>query len=291
MVCSDPKVNAGEKRGFVLNLQALLDNLGIHWDAGTLSLGAVLRVLILALAGIVVIRILMKLVNRMLERSKALAPLRTYIRSAVRVGLWFLLALVVAEALGIHTASIIALLSVAGLAVSLALQNTLSNVAGGMLLLVTRPFQVGDYVEADGVGGTVSAIGLSYTTFVTIDNKEIFVPNSQVSAAKITNYTAQEKRRVELSVSVSYEAPTQTVKDAIQEVLDAIPQRLEDPAPEIRLAEYKESSIRYLIRVWTATPDYWTVYYAVLEGVRDSFARHGVKMTYNHLNVHLLERE
>ncbi|MGE4276638.1 MAG: mechanosensitive ion channel family protein [Lawsonibacter sp.] len=273
-----------------MNLQELLENLGIHFDFGTLSLGTILRVLILALVGVIAIRILMKLVDRMLEKSKALSPLRVYIRSVVRIGLWFLLVLVLAESVGIHTASIIALLSVAGLAVSLALQNTLSNVAGGIMLLVTRPFQVGDYVEADGMGGTVSAIDLSYTTFITIDYKKIFVPNSQVAAAKITNYTVMGKRRVDMTFTASYDAPTQAVKEAIQEVLDTIPQLMADPAPEIRLSEYQASSIQYLVRVWTATADYWTVYYAILEGVRDSFARHGVEMTYDHLNVHLLEK-
>lgn len=268
----------------------LLANLGIHLNVEALSLGAVLRVLILALAGVICIRILMKLVDQMLGKSKALFPLRIYIRTAIRVVLWFVLVLVLAESLGIHTASIIALLSVAGLAVSLALQNTLSNLAGGIMLLVTRPFQVGDYVEADGVGGTISVIGLAYTTFITIDNKIILLPNSQLSATKITNYTALGKRRVDMTFRASYDAPTQAVKQAIQEVLDTIPQLMTDPAPEIRLAEYQASSIRYLVRVWTATTDYWTVYYAVMEGVRDSFARHGVQMTYNHLNVHLLEK-
>lgn len=274
-----------------MNLQKLLTNLGIHLNFGTLSLGAVLRVLILALVGVIAIRILMKLVDRMLGKSKALYPLRIYIHSAIRIGLWFLLVLVLAESLGIHTGSIIALLSVAGLAVSLALQNTLSNLAGGIMLLVTRPFQVGDYVEADGVSGTISVIGLAYTTFITIDNKEILVPNSQLSATKIINYTALGKRRVDMTFCASYDAPTQAVKEAIREVLDTIPQLMTDPAPEIRLAEYQTSSIQYLVRVWTATVDYWTVYYAVMEGVRDSFARHGVEMTYNHLNVHLMETE
>ena len=253
-----------------------------------LSLNSVLRVALLLLIGVVLSRVLTKLVDRMLQRSKGMASLRVYIRSVIRIGLWFLIALMAAESVGIPTASVIALLSVAGLAVSLALQNTLSNVAGGITLLVTRPFQVGDYVEADGVSGTVSAVDLSYTTFTTIDNKMVYVPNSQLSAAKIVNYTTQPRRRVDLNFTASYDAPTQTVKAAIREVVDAIPQVLRDPEPAIWLSAYQSSSIQYVVRVWTANADYWDVYYALQEGVRESFERYGVEMTYEHLNVHLM---
>ena len=269
-------------------LQELLSGLtgGIHLD---LSLNSVLRVVLLLLIGMVLSRVLTGVVDRMLQRAKGMASLRVYILSAVRFGLWFLIALMVAESVGIPTASVIALLSVAGLAVSLALQNTLSNVAGGITLLVTHPFQVGDYVEADGVSGTVAAVDLSYTTFTTVDNKMIYVPNSQLSAAKIVNYTTQPRRRVDLNFTASYDAPTQTVKAAIREVVDAIPQIIRDPEPVIWLSAYQSSSIQYVVRAWTANDDYWDVYYALQEGVRESFARYGVEMTYDHLNVHLIK--
>lgn len=272
-------------------LQEVFNGLGIKWDVSALSLEHILQVLILLLGGMVVIRILMKLVNRMLERSSALASLRVYISSVVKVLLWFLLALMVAEALNFPTTSLIALLSVAGLAVSLALQNTLSNLAGGITLLVTKPFQVGDYVEANGISGTVQATDLSYTTIATVDNKRIFIPNSELSGTKIVNYNAMGQRRVDLNFTASYEAPTQTVKQAIREVLDTIPQIQNEPAPPaIWLSEYQASSIQYVVRVWTASSDYWDVYYAIQEGVRESFARHGVEMTYDHLNVHILDK-
>lgn len=141
------------------NVQEVLSNVAGTLNLKTLSWDAALRVVVLVLVGMAVIRVLMKLVDRLLERSKSLASLHVYIRSMVRVGLWFLLVLMAAGSLGIDVTSIIALLSVAGLAVSLALQNTLSNLAGGIMLLVTKPFQVGDYVEADGVGGTIGGCG------------------------------------------------------------------------------------------------------------------------------------
>lgn len=270
-----------------MNISDLFSNININ--VLNLSFGAVLRAAVILLVGGGIIHIMMKLIDRMLEKSKALASLRQYIRSVARIGLWFLVILIAAEEIGIPTTSLIALLSVAGLAVSLALQSTLSNLAGGITLLVTKPFQVGDYVEADGVSGTISAIDLAYTTFVTVDNKEIFVPNSQLSSTKIINYTAMGKRRAELTFTASYDAPTQTVKKAIREAVDAIPQILSEPEPVIWLSEYQSSSIQYVVRVWATTDDYWNVYYSLMEGVRESFARYGVEMTYDHLNVHVVE--
>lgn len=255
-----------------------------------LTLGDVLRVVIMVLVGWLVIRLLMRMVDRLLDRGKSVAAIKVYIHTGVNIFLWFLLALMLAGTLGLETTSIIAVLSVAGLAVSMALQNTLSNLAGGLVLLVTKPFSVGDYVEADGVNGTIAAVSLSYTTFITPDNKEIFVPNSQLSAAKIINYNALGKRRMDLKFTASYDAPTADVRAAILEVLAALPQILPDPAPAVYVSEYQSSSIEYLVRLWTLSGDYWDVYYALIEGVRESFDRHNVEMTYNHLNVHIVEK-
>lgn len=273
-----------------MTVDEVLQTIGKTIGAKDLTLGSVIRVIILVLVGWLVIRLLMRMVDRMLDRSKPVAAIKTYIHTAVHVFLWFLLALILAGTLNIEVTSIIAMLSVAGLAVSLALQNTLSNLAGGLVLLVTKPFGVGDFVEADGVSGTVSNLALFHTTFVTPDNKEIFVPNSQLSAAKIINYNALGSRRMDLKFTASYDAPTAQVRAAIQEVLDSIPGILADPAPVVYLSEYQSSSIEYLVRLWTASGDYWDVYYALVEGVRESFARHGVEMTYDHLNVHIVER-
>ena len=256
-----------------------------------LTLEKVLGVLLLILAGVVIIRLVMGVTDRLLDRAKALSGVRGYLRAVIRGLLWVLLALTVAESLNINVTSIVAMLGVVGIAVSLALQNTLSNLAGGIVLLVTRPFQVGDYVEADGISGTVSAVALSYTTFVTPDNKEIFVPNSQLSTVKIINYNALGRRRLDLKLNASYDAPTARVREAVQETLSAIPGILDDPAPAVYVSEYQSSSIEYLVRLWTLSGDYWDVYYALLEGVREAFSRHGVEMTYDHLNVHIVEKQ
>lgn len=274
-----------------MDVDETLSDLGLKLNPGALTMDKVVHVLLLILVGVVVIRVVLKLLDRVLARSKSLKSLSRYIHSVAKISMAFILVLMVAEDVGIHTTSLVAVLSVAGLAVSLALQNTLSNVAGGIMLLVTTPFQVGDYVEADGISGTVHAIDLSYTAILTIDGKEIFVPNSQLSGTKIINYTILGRRRVDLNFTASYDAPTATVKQAIGEVLEDIPQIIAEPAPEIHLSDYQASSIQYVVRAWTAAADYWTVYYAIQEGVREAFDRHGVEMTYDHLNVHILDRK
>lgn len=271
-------------------IQSLIKTAGSTLGIENLTLWSLLRVAVMILAGWLVIRLLMRMADRLLDQSKSVAAIKSYIHTALNIFLWFLLALMLAETLGIKATSIIAMLSVAGLAVSLALQNTLSNLAGGLVLLVTKPFSPGDYVEADGVSGTIAGITLSYTTFITPDNKEIFVPNSQLSAAKIINYNVLGKRRMDLNFTASYDAPAAQVRAAIEEVLAATSGILGDPAPAVYVSEYQSSSIQYLVRLWTAARDYWDVYYALIEGVRESFARHGVEMTYDHLNVHIVEK-
>ena len=246
-------------------------------------------VLLLLAVGVVLIRAILRLCDRVFDRSERLAPFRTYLRSTLRVVLYILLTLAILGSVGVEITSFVALLSVAGLAVSLSLQNTLSNVAGGVMLLVSKPFIVGDYVACDGIEGTVRAVDLAYTTFTTIDNKEIFVPNSQIVSAKIVNYNTLGRRRVDLTYTASYDASTDAVRTAILEAAASFPQILSDPAPAVVISDYGASSIAYLTKLWVEAADYWTVYYGMNERVRETFAAHGVEMTYDHLNVHMIQ--
>ena len=197
--------------------------------------------------------------------------------------LWLLLALVLLGSMGVELTSIIALLSVAGLAVSLALQNTLSNLAGGIMLLVSKPFTIGDYVEIGAVSGTVSMIGMSYSTLTTVENKEIYIPNSQLSSATIINYTRLGKRRMEITVSASYQDKAEDVKAALADAVSQFPTILQDPA-----SGYGDSGVNYLIRAWTTTGDYWNTYYQLLEAILPAFQRRGVSMPYPQMDVHLI---
>lgn len=271
-------------------MDEVLETVGSKIGIDNLSLGLVIKVALTALVGVLVIQLLMRMVDRMLERSKSMHAIKKVVHTAVSAVLWVLLALTLAEALDVDVTSIIAVLSVAGLAVSLALQNTMSNLAGGLVLLVTKPFTLGDFVEVDGVSGTISAVNMAYTTFVTPENKQIFVPNSQMAATKIINYSALGRRRIDLKFTASYDAPVVRVRAAIEEAISTLPQVLDDPAPVVYVSEYQNSSIEYLALLWVASGDYLTTRYAMIEAVRESFNHYGVEMTYDHLNVHIVEK-
>lgn len=231
-------------------------------------------------------RLMLKLVDQLLARSPLEKTIAKFLRSAARILMWALNVLVVASTLGIDVSSMVALLSVASLAISLAVQGALSNLAGGIMLLSTHPFHVGDYVEVGQVAGTVLEIGMTYTTLTTPDMKQIFVPNSEISAAKIINYTAVANRRVDLTFSASYQDDTEQVKAALRKAA-ALPQVLNDPPPFIAVSKYGDSAIEYVVRVWTPSANYWDVYFTLTERVKRCFDEAGVTMTYPHLNVHV----
>ena len=191
-----------------------------------------------------------------------------------------------ASSLGIDVTGIVALASVLTLALSLALQNMVSNIIGGFTILYTHPFHSGDYVEIAGQSGTVEEINMTYTKLSTPDNKVISIPNSAVVAAQIVNYSAQSTRRVEITVSAAYTVPTQKVIDALA-LAGTMDKVLLDPAPMAVLTGYGESAINYSLRVWVKTEDYWDVYFALNQRVKAVFDEQGITMTYPHLNVHL----
>ncbi|MCI5703780.1 mechanosensitive ion channel domain-containing protein [Candidatus Pseudoscillospira sp. SGI.172] len=243
----------------------------------------------LLVACLVIIKVIMKLADRAMVRSKLDRGVRTFLRSGLKAILWLVALCVLLGYLGVPMTSLVAVLSVLGLAISLAVQGTLSNLAGGIMLLTARPFSAGDFVEAGGVSGTVSEVGLVYTKLNTVDNKTIFVPNGEISGKTIVNFTAADKRQVELKFTASYEAPQEAVRRCIAKVVGEHPRTLPTPAPLIRVSAYKESSVEYILRVWCATEDYWEVHYDLLEQVKGAFDAAGVEMTYEHLNVHLMK--
>ena len=248
--------------------------------------GDLASALIIGVIGLLAIRIIVTLVKRTLAKTKLEKAAHSLIISLVRVALYLLLGLSVASALGIDVTGIVALASVLTLAVSLALQNMLGNVIGGFTLLTTHSFASGDFVEIAGQSGTVEEINMTYTKLATPDNKLVSIPNSAVVAAQIVNYSASETRRVDVTVSASYEAPTQKVIDALIQA-GTVDKVLLDPAPMAMIANYGESAITYYLRVWVKSADYWDVYFAVNQNVKNTFDEQGIPMTYPHLNVHL----
>lgn len=257
---------------------------------GTLALERVFPAILTFIVCLIVMRVLIVLSSKVLNSSKKLDDaLRGFIRSAIRIILWLLTAIIVADTLGIPTTSLVALFSVVGLALSLSVQNIMANLFSGITLLMTRPFAVGDWVELSAQGGTVKSIGLFYTVIATGDNKTISIPNSAVTASTVVNYNSESLRRVDMIFSASYDDETEKVKAAIMEAVFNDSRILTEPEPFVGLKEYKASSIDYLLRIWVKNEDYWAVYYALNEAVRDSFNHNGVTMSYEHINVHMIK--
>ena len=256
-----------------------------------LNLRTLLTIGLLIVACLVVMKIVLRLLDRTFRRLELERGLCTFLHAALRVVLWLVTVCIVLGYIGVPMTSLVALVGVIGLAVSLAIQGTLSNLAGGIQVLVSKPFKAGDYVEAGGVSGTVKEVGLAYTKLATVDNKVISVPNGQISGEKIINYSTEERRRVDLTFNASYDSPLQQVTGVLRAVVAAHPMALAEPEPFVRVNAYRDSSIEYVVRVWCATGDYWTLYYDLLEQVKEAFDQNGIEMTYNHLNVHLMERE
>ena len=246
----------------------------------------VFAAVIILVLGVLAIRIVMKLLTKTLERSRLEKAAHSLITSLARAAMYILLGLIAASTLGIDVTSIVALASVLTLALSLALQNMVSNIIGGFTILYTHPFHSGDYVEIAGQGGTVQEINMTYTILATPDNKVISIPNSAVVAAQIVNYSAAETRRVEVVASASYEVPTQKVLDALVEA-GTVDKVLTDPAPMAVVTSYGESAIAYSLRLWVRNADYWDVYFLVNQRVKTIFDEQGIAMTYPHINVHL----
>lgn len=246
----------------------------------------ILTAVLTLVVGLLMIRAAMSLVKKTLEKSKLEKAAHTLILSLSRVALYLLLGLGVASALGIDVTGVVALASVLTLAVSLSLQNALTNVIGGFTLLSTRPFHSGDFVEIAGQSGTVEEISMTYTKLATPDNKLISIPNSAVVAAQIVNYTASGTRRVDVNVSASYDAPTQKVLDALV-LAGTVDNALLEPAPVAVISGYGESAINYSLRIWVKSADYWDVFFQVNQRVKQIFDEQGVGMTYPHLNIHV----
>ena len=252
------------------------------------GISKVVFAILLFLACCVVIRIVTRIVDKLLRRSNKLdGTLVGFLKSALRIALWALAIVMIASTLGIPTASLVAVISIAGLALSLSVQNILSNLFSGLTLLFTRPFAQGDLVDIGANTGVVQRVGLFYTVIDTLDNRVVSIPNGDVTAASVVNYSREPQRRVDMTFSASYDDATEAVRAAILEAAQADERILADPAPFVAISQYKESSVEYVTRVWCNNADYWDVYFGMNERVREAFARNGVHMTYNHLNVHI----
>lgn len=255
---------------------------------GKLTVGRLLSALLLLLVCLAVVRLLLGMTRRLVGRAALDERIKRYILRGVRAFLYLLTALVMAGSLNIDVSSLIALVGVFGLAVSLAVQDVLGNVAGGMVLLFSKPFTLGDYVSTADGEGEVAEITLTHTKLDTPAGQRVMLPNSKLMAGQIVNYTVRGVRRADHAVSASYDDAPEAVRSACLKALSRTPNILPDPAPQVVLTAYSESSIEYRVRFWAKTEDYWDAHFRSLEEIHRAFAEDGVTMTYNHLNVHIL---
>lgn len=261
----------------------------LNTSIGNMSIGNIVSAVIALVICLVVVKAVLKIVSRLLKKTKLDARIQKYICTGIKSALYVISALIVVDSLGIPITSLVALLSVASLGITLAAEDILANMAGGLVILSARPFNLGDFVEVSGTSGTVREISLNYTKLETPDGLLVMLPNKTLADSQMTNYTALGKRRVKQVVSAPYDIPTEVVKAACRQALEMTENLLAEPAPAVRLSNYGTSAVEYTVLCWANTDTYWNAYYALGENLRTAFDARNITMPYNHLNVHIVE--
>lgn len=238
-------------------------------------------------AGVVVIRLIMKAVGRGMARSKADATAVSFLHSLISAALYVILAVITLSVLGVPMTSIITVIGTVGLAIGLALQNSLSNIAGGFIILFSKPLKVGDFVEFDGIKGTVESIAIFQTKLRRDDGTTVFIPNGKISEAVILNYTETPNRRLDVNVAIGYGDDAERAKALISGILKAHPEVLQDPAPTVRIGKLADSAVEIYVRVWTTHAHYWELYYDLHEQIKAAFDENGVSIPFPQMDVHI----
>ena len=237
--------------------------------------------------GRMIVGLLMRGLGKVMQAQEVDKTLDSFVSNLARMVLMIFVIVASVGALGIQTTSFIAVLGAAGLAIGLALQGSLSNFASGVLIVLFRPYKVGDWVEAAGIAGTVVEVQILTTVFRTGDNKSIIVPNGQVMDSVITNYSSHDQRRVDMIIGVSYDDDLDKVRATLEELITADDRILDDPACKIAVAELADSSVNFIVRPWVKTDDYWNVKFELTEAIKKRFDKEGISFPYPQQDVHL----
>lgn len=269
--------------------------LGVSWDevvefASTNAIDfalALFTAIVIFYVGRIVVRFVTRSIRKVMNAREVDPTLVTFISNLVNMILMVIVAIAAIGALGVQTTSFIAILGAAGLAVGLALQGSLSNFASGVLIIIFRPYKVGDWVEAAGISGAVQEVQILTTILKTGDNKQVIVPNSQIMDSVITNYSANDTRRVDMVVGVSYSDDLDKVRSVISELIAAEDRILEDPAPTIAVSELADSSVNFVVRPWVKTPDYWGVMFDLTEAIKKRFDQEGISIPFPQQDVYV----
>lgn len=272
----------------VTQKMTLDDFLGKLSDWGIEVGKSILSAVIIYIVGRFLIKQISRVVVKILEKRKLEISVQTFLRSFLNLTLNLVLAFAIISKLGVETSSLAALLASAGVAIGMALSGNLSNFAGGLIILVFKPFKVGDYIESDAqkVGGTVREIQIFHTILTTPENKVIYVPNGSLSSNAIVNYSKQDKRRVELVIGVEYGEDYNRVREVLERIIKEDSRILQDPAPFIGLGALSASSVDIKLRVWTSTEEYWNVYFDLNKVVYETFNKEGIGFPFPQLTVH-----
>ncbi len=256
----------------------------VDWgiNAGERIIGAI----IVFVVGRFIISFLNKLINKLLSKRKIDPSIKTFVRSLSNILLTILLIVAVVSKLGVETTSFAALLASAGVAIGMALSGNLQNFAGGLIVLLLRPYKVGDLIESQGITGTVREIQIFHTILTTADNKVIYIPNGALSSGTVTNYSREATRRIEWIVGVEYGEDFEKVKKTIEDILAADGRILTDPAPTIALHALDASSVNVVTRVWVNAADYWDVYFNINKQIYAVFNREGIGFPFPQLTIH-----
>ncbi|MFH2048190.1 MAG: mechanosensitive ion channel domain-containing protein [bacterium] len=263
------------------NVVQTIYDLGISY--GFKIVGAIAILII----GRIAIGIIAGVIHRLIKKTNTDETLVKFIIKLTRIALLIFVIIAALGTLGVETASFIAVIGAAGLAVGFALQGSLSNFASGVMLIIFRPFKVGDFVEAGGNSGVVEEISIFNTHMKTIDNKEVIIPNSQVTGGSIINYSAKEERRVDLVFGIGYKDDIKLAKETLMEIVKADSRVLAEPAPTVAVSELGVSSVNFVCRPWVKTADYWGVYFDITEKVKLTFDQKGISIPFPQRDVHL----
>lgn len=247
----------------------------------------VLGVILLLIVGTLLIKWILKLIKKS-KKFQSLTPnIQTLLVDLLTVVMYVILVALAATQIGVDATAIASVITSCGLAIGLALQGSLSNFAGGIMILVFRPFSIGDFIEANGVSGTVKNIGVFYTTLHTPDNKVITMPNGSLANATVIDYSVNETRRLDLEIAVSYDSDIELVKKTLTDLANAHELVLKDPAPFVRLGTQGDSALIFKFRVWVKASDYWTVNFDLLEASKKIFDIRGISIPYPQMDVHV----
>jgi len=251
------------------------------------ALPTLIFAVIVFIIGIVAVKIITKIISRFMKKSTVDNAAVAFLVSFIRVVLYTIVIVSALTLVGVPMSSIIALIGAAGLAISLALQNYLSNLAGGFIILFSKPFKSGDMIEIDSTTGQIKSINILYTKMLTSDNKTVLIPNGKVADAKIINYSEMPTRRLDMTFDISYSNDFEKAKEIIQGITDRNKLVHKDPAPLIRLGAHKESALEIVVKLWVANDKYYELFYDMSEAVKREFDKHGIEIPYNQLDVHI----